>query len=61
MISIFTKNGFFDEALEHFHQMQLNDVNANVVTMVAVILVCAQSWVLEQGNSINGYMIMNLY
>jgi pentatricopeptide repeat protein len=43
MISIFTKNGFFDEALEHFHQMQLNDVNANVVTMVAVILVCAQS------------------
>jgi len=61
MISTFTKNGFVDKALKHFHQMQLSDVNPNVVTMMVVILVCAQSGALEQGNSIHGYMIRNLY
>ena len=57
----FIENGLAYEALEHFFQMQLSDVKPNAITLVAVIPACTRLGALQQGKSIHGYMIRNLF
>ncbi|XP_058097219.1 pentatricopeptide repeat-containing protein At1g05750, chloroplastic [Magnolia sinica] len=49
LISGFVKNGHFEEALECFREMQLADVDADYVTVVAVLNACTNLGALGQG------------
>lgn len=57
MIDGFVKNGCQDEALELFQQMQVVGLKPNSVTVVSVLLSCADVGALRQGKSIHAYII----
>jgi pentatricopeptide repeat protein len=57
MISGLAQNGFANEALTVFHQMQLADIKPNAITMVSVLSACAHLADLQQGKWIHDYII----
>eukprot|EP01018_Ginkgo_biloba_P019747 Gb_26049 [translate_table: standard] len=56
MIAGYVQNGHSNEALALFNKL-LEDMKPNSVTMVSVLLACAQLGALQQGESIHGYII----
>eukprot|EP01018_Ginkgo_biloba_P018484 Gb_38129 [translate_table: standard] len=57
MIGGYANKGKADEALTLFRQMQLADAKPNSVTMVSVLLACAQLAALQHGKWIHAYII----
>ncbi|XP_057835660.2 pentatricopeptide repeat-containing protein At1g11290, chloroplastic [Cryptomeria japonica] len=57
MISGYAQNGYANEALKLFYQMQFGDVELNSLTVVSVLLACAQLRALEEGKWIHDYAI----
>eukprot|EP01018_Ginkgo_biloba_P018625 Gb_23678 [translate_table: standard] len=57
MIAGYAQNGYADEALALFHQMQVGNVKPNSVTMVSVLTACAQLGALQQGKWIHEYIV----
>jgi pentatricopeptide repeat protein len=57
MISAYSRNGYANEALKLFHQMQLGDMKLNSSTIVSVLSACAKSGALQQGKWIHDYTI----
>lgn len=53
------QNGYLNEALVHFHQMQLSTVNPDSVTLVSVLPACAHLTALQQGMRIHHYAIQS--
>eukprot|EP01018_Ginkgo_biloba_P034077 Gb_04446 [translate_table: standard] len=59
MISGYAQNGHANEALTLFHQMQLEHVKPNRVTLVSVLPACADIVALQQGKNFHDYIIKN--
>eukprot|EP01018_Ginkgo_biloba_P030650 Gb_26653 [translate_table: standard] len=59
MITGYAQNGYADEALTLFHQMQLAEVKPNRATIVSVLPACAELTALQQGKDIHDYIIKN--
>eukprot|EP01018_Ginkgo_biloba_P033250 Gb_04533 [translate_table: standard] len=57
MIGGYAQNGHANEALALFYQMQLTDAKPNVVTLVSVLVACADLAVLQQGKEVHVYII----
>eukprot|EP01018_Ginkgo_biloba_P011245 Gb_34297 [translate_table: standard] len=55
MIAGYSQNGYAEEALMLFHQMELADVNPNKVTIVSVLPACAALLSLQEGKEIHNY------
>ncbi|XP_057818471.2 pentatricopeptide repeat-containing protein At2g13600-like [Cryptomeria japonica] len=53
MIAGYTQNGFVEEALETFKQMQLEYLNPNSTTFASILPACAKMGALEQGMDIH--------
>eukprot|EP01018_Ginkgo_biloba_P019587 Gb_24126 [translate_table: standard] len=56
MIVGYAQNGHASEALSLFHQMRLEGVKPDSVTMVSVLPACASLAALQQGKGIHGYV-----
>eukprot|EP01018_Ginkgo_biloba_P006709 Gb_15874 [translate_table: standard] len=61
MISGYEHNGYANEALKLFNQMQMANVKPNLVTMVSVLSACTHLGALQQGKLIHGVTIRNGY
>ncbi|XP_077230644.1 tetratricopeptide repeat (TPR)-like superfamily protein [Tasmannia lanceolata] len=59
MISCYNQRARFKEALENFLEMRDFEVKPNSVTMVGVIMACAQLGWLKEGMSVHGFVIRN--
>ncbi|XP_057834761.2 pentatricopeptide repeat-containing protein At2g39620-like [Cryptomeria japonica] len=57
MIAGFTQNGFVENALETFKQMQLANVKPNSTTFASILLACAKMGAFEQGMDIHQIII----
>lgn len=57
MIAAYAQNGFSQEALEVFRQMQEAGMHPSSVTFSSVLSSCANLAALEQGKEIHGYII----
>ncbi|XP_057835654.2 putative pentatricopeptide repeat-containing protein At3g01580 [Cryptomeria japonica] len=57
MISGYAQNGYANEALELFAEMQLGDVKPDAETMVSLLLACSNLGALQQGMWIHTYVI----
>eukprot|EP01018_Ginkgo_biloba_P037430 Gb_29872 [translate_table: standard] len=57
MLAGYAQNGHANEVLALFHEMQLNNVIPNSVTMVSVLQACAHLGALQQGKWIHDYII----
>eukprot|EP01018_Ginkgo_biloba_P030280 Gb_21441 [translate_table: standard] len=57
MIAGYSQNGYANETLTLFRQMQLAGVKPNRVTIVSVLPGCADLAALQQGKEIHGYII----
>eukprot|EP01018_Ginkgo_biloba_P037423 Gb_09406 [translate_table: standard] len=57
MISGYIQNGYADEALILFHQMQQEDITPDSATIVSVLLACAHLGALKQGELVHCYII----
>jgi len=59
MISGYAQNGYYDEALALFQQMQMTNMSPNRATIVSVLPTCAELGDLQQGKDIHEYVITN--
>eukprot|EP01018_Ginkgo_biloba_P006084 Gb_02808 [translate_table: standard] len=57
MISGYAKNGYDNEALAVFYQMQLAGVTSDLVALVSVLSACTHLGALQQGKCIHDYII----
>eukprot|EP01018_Ginkgo_biloba_P037418 Gb_09410 [translate_table: standard] len=57
MIAGYAQNGYTYEALTLFHQMQVEGVKPNQVTLLSIIPLCADIGDLQQGKGIHDYII----
>eukprot|EP01018_Ginkgo_biloba_P024429 Gb_13303 [translate_table: standard] len=57
MISGYVQNGHDNEALAHFHRMQLAGVMPDLVTLVSVLSTCARLRALQQGKWVHDCII----
>eukprot|EP01018_Ginkgo_biloba_P018762 Gb_15183 [translate_table: standard] len=57
MISGYVRNGFYEEALELFYQMQLTGIWPDKYTVPSVIKACASLLSLQEGVRIHGYVL----
>lgn len=57
MITAYAQNGFFQEALAVFGQMQGTGTYPSSVTFSSVLSVCANLVALQQGREVHGYVI----
>eukprot|EP01018_Ginkgo_biloba_P002796 Gb_01184 [translate_table: standard] len=61
MIAGYAQNGYGNEALQLFLQMQLAGVKPDSSTIVSVLPACAHFAALQQGKEIHAYIIRNRY
>eukprot|EP01018_Ginkgo_biloba_P003476 Gb_25272 [translate_table: standard] len=59
MIAGYAQNGYANQALTLFHQMQIAGIKPNVSTIVSVLPVCAHLGALRQGKLIHSYVIQS--
>lgn len=59
MIAGYAQNEHADEAIKLFHQMQLDGVVPDSVTVLSVLQACAHSGDLEEGKLIHDYILRN--
>eukprot|EP01018_Ginkgo_biloba_P020815 Gb_00204 [translate_table: standard] len=57
MIAGYSQNGYANEALTLFHQMQLEDVAPTSVTTVSLLQACAHLGALQEGKMIHDFVI----
>ncbi|XP_057828968.1 uncharacterized protein LOC131040127 [Cryptomeria japonica] len=57
MLAGYVQNGYADKALKIFHQMSLEDVECDSVTITSILRACACLTALEQGKDIHNYTI----
>jgi len=57
MIDGYVKNGYQNEAIAIFEQMQVVGLKPNSVAVVSALLLCADVGALQQGKSIHAYII----
>ncbi|KAF9601854.1 hypothetical protein IFM89_023619 [Coptis chinensis] len=60
IISGYAHNGLVDECLKHFHELQLEGLKPNSITIASILPACAQSATLSHGRSIHGYIIRSV-
>eukprot|EP01018_Ginkgo_biloba_P022914 Gb_33051 [translate_table: standard] len=56
MIAGYAQNGHCDEALKLFHEMQVEGIKANTVTLASILPSCASLTALRHGKEIHGYI-----
>ncbi|XP_057838193.2 pentatricopeptide repeat-containing protein At5g59600 [Cryptomeria japonica] len=56
-ITGYAQNGYPEEAFNLFHQMQLEEIKPNLITMIIVLRVCASLRSLQQGKEVHSYAI----
>eukprot|EP01018_Ginkgo_biloba_P010846 Gb_36538 [translate_table: standard] len=59
IIGGYVQNGYPEESLTLFHQMLLQYVKPNKITMINILSACAQLSALQEGKEIHGYIIKN--
>eukprot|EP01018_Ginkgo_biloba_P022393 Gb_37554 [translate_table: standard] len=59
MIAGCAENGYGDQALKLFHQMQLSGLKPDPITIASVLPACAHVAALQQGKEIHGYIMRN--
>lgn len=59
MITGYTQNGYANEALGLFNEMQVECVEPDLVTMVSIVPVCANLSSMQLGKWIHSYIIVN--
>eukprot|EP01018_Ginkgo_biloba_P030284 Gb_21439 [translate_table: standard] len=57
MIAGYAQNGYADETLKLFRQMQAEGIKPDSVTIVSVLPVCAHLQILQEGKEIHNYII----
>eukprot|EP01018_Ginkgo_biloba_P037431 Gb_29873 [translate_table: standard] len=57
MITGYSQNGDTNKALKLFHQMQLEEVTPDSITIASVLPACANSGALQQGKWIHDYIV----
>ncbi|KAH9326421.1 hypothetical protein KI387_006599, partial [Taxus chinensis] len=61
MIAGYAHNGYANETLVFFNQMQLEKMKPTLATMVSVLPACAHLAALQHGKCIHGYIIRNAF
>lgn len=57
MISSYNQNGFFEEAIDAFIQMQESEVEPNEVTMINILYSCSRLGRLKEGKSVHCFIL----
>ncbi|KAL4557465.1 hypothetical protein LXL04_035643 [Taraxacum kok-saghyz] len=62
MINGFASNGMILETFDHLREMQFREfIEPDIVTLLSVLSLCAESLLLEKGKTIHGFLIRRLY
>eukprot|EP01018_Ginkgo_biloba_P008990 Gb_03996 [translate_table: standard] len=61
IIAGYAQNGYCEEALKLFHQMQLAKVKPDCLTIVSVLQVCGRAADLQQGKEVHEYIVRSRF